>query len=236
MLLPDKNLPWPICWDAVQEIARSEGCRLKAYRCPAGVWTIGWGETDGVQPGDTMSQSEADQRLLQDLTIRSAKVLDLITDPPSENELGAMTSLAYNIGLRAFAKSTVLRQHNAGNPLAAARAFGLWNKSKGTVLPGLTARRSRESALYLTDNDGRPMDMPQSIDQESNLGASPIAQSGIGSILSGLAAAAAGLSDQIKQVAADLATNPLYVVAAVGVIAGGVVLYQRLKQRQEGWA
>lgn len=236
MLLPDKNLPWPICWDAVQEIARSEGCRLKAYRCPAGKLTIGWGETDGVQPGDTISSAEADNRLLRDLIVRTAKVQELLTDPPLDNELGAMVSLAYNIGLENFKKSTVLRQHNAGNPLAAARAFGLWNKAKGSVLPGLTARRARESALYLTPDDDRLADMPQTIDKESSLGNSPITQSGIGSILSGLAAAAAGLSDQIKQVAADLATNPLYVVAAVALIAGGVVVYQRLKQRREGWA
>ena len=53
MTLPDKNLDWPIAYEAVVEIARSEGCRLKAYRCPAGGPTVGWGHTGGVKVADT---------------------------------------------------------------------------------------------------------------------------------------------------------------------------------------
>ncbi|MGM2623055.1 glycoside hydrolase family protein, partial [Bacillus cereus group sp. Bce039] len=84
-------------------------------------------------------------------------------------------------GHAAFLRSTVLRQHNAGNRQAAARAFGLWNKARNPrtgpleVLDGLTARRQREAAMYLTsDADERPEPMPQAVDGESNLAKSPI--------------------------------------------------------------
>ena len=66
--LPDPGLSWPIHWDAVQLIARAESCRLRAYRCPAGIPTIGWGETEGVRLGMVWTQEEADRRFCESLT------------------------------------------------------------------------------------------------------------------------------------------------------------------------
>ena len=166
-LYPDRVLPWPIPMAAVALIAEAEGCRLNAYRCPAGVPTIGWGETDGVQMGDSCTQEQADRWLLEDLQERTRAVQALCTSTPSRNELGALVSLAYNIGVAALAGSTALRQHNSGDHLAAARALGLWDKARVggvlTVLPGLTARRAREMALYLTPDDhtAQPQPIPQ---------------------------------------------------------------------------
>ena len=68
MTQPNPKLDWPIAYEAVCEIARSEGCRLKAYRCPAGVPTIGWGHTRGVKMGDTCTQEQADAWFLEDLS------------------------------------------------------------------------------------------------------------------------------------------------------------------------
>ena len=59
--LPDPALPWPLPLPAVALIAEREGCRLRAYRCPAGVWTCGWGETSGVTPETVWDQAEADR-------------------------------------------------------------------------------------------------------------------------------------------------------------------------------
>jgi GH24 family phage-related lysozyme (muramidase) len=129
MPTPNSSLQWPIPLKAVELIAQAEGCRLKAYRCPAGVWTCGWGETVGVSPVTAWTQAEADDRLLQSLTGLSLKVLGVCSREPAPNELGVMCSLAYNIGMGAFAKSTVLRAHNAGDHQAAARAFSLWDKA-----------------------------------------------------------------------------------------------------------
>src|SRR5574338_96084 len=187
MQLPNQSLDWPIAWSAVEEIARSEGCRLKAYRCPAGQWTIGWGHTEGVRPGDAITQEQADETLRIDLSIFSESVKSMLTRQASDNELGAMVSLAYNIGLGGFRKSTVLRKHNEGDLQSAARAFSLWNKSKGQVLPGLTARRAREAALYLTPDGEESLPMPQAVDAEKSLTAS---RSVIGGVVAGAATVA----------------------------------------------
>lgn len=255
--LPEPNLPWPIPLAVVALIAESETLRLKAYRCPAGVWTIGWGETDGVRPGDTCTKEQADRWLLEDVTDRAKAVRAMCTVEPSENELGALVSLAYNIGLEGLRKSTVLRQHNAGNRQAASRAFGLWNKARNPrtgqleVLDGLTARRARESAMYLTPDDPADVSaMPQAVASESSLASSPINAGGAAAVGLGGVTAVTQVADQVQEASGALATIkgaalqvadfvgiPPGVLLALGLIAVGiVVMQQRAKQRREGWA
>lgn len=236
MILPNKDLPWPIPYEAVCEIAKHEGCRLKAYRDIVGVWTCGWGETRGVTPSTVWTQQEADERFCESLTEFSDGVRSLCNQAPNDNELGAMTSLAYNIGLGGFARSTVLRKHNAGDTLAAARAFALWNKAGGKVVHGLTLRRAKEAAMYLTSDIGEASPMPQKVDEESTLSKSPIAQSGVISIAGGIAAAVSTAVQPIKDIANSLNIEPGLVLAALAVVVGVVVLVQRNKQRSEGWA
>lgn len=253
MKLPERNLPWAIAWEGVVEIARSEGCRLSAYRDIAGIWTIGWGETEGVREGMQWTQRQADERLCARIDA-FAKGVSRLAVEPLDCELAAMVSLAYNIGLEAFRRSTVLKAHNRGDSSAAARAFGLWNKAtingKLTAVPGLTRRRVREAAMYLSggyslaaeandaisDHDfGQKVAMPAA-EPESRMAASPIAQSGALSLVSGGVAAAAGVSSDVRDVAYGLGINPLLIVAVVAIAVGAVVLWQRIKQRREGWA
>lgn len=236
MILPDKKLSWPIPYEAVCEIARHEGCRLKAYRDIVGVWTCGWGETRGVTAGMAWTQQQADERFCESLTEFAEGVRKLCTNPPSDNELGAMVSLAYNIGLGGFARSTVLKKHNAGDYQSAARAFALWNKAGGQVVRGLTLRRAKESAMYLTPDADGFEPMPQQVDAESSLAQSPIAQSGAISIAGGVIAAASAALDPVKDIAATLNVEPLMVFGALGIVIGLVVMTQRNKQRDEGWA
>jgi len=147
----------------------------------------------------------------------------------------------------------VLRAHNAGNALAAARAFGLWNKARvrGVLeeVRGLTARRAREAALYLSRDSsyhppldalpdaaaGAMADMPAA-EPESRMAASPIAQSGAVSMATGAIAMASATSADVRAVATGLGIDPLLVVAAVALIVGAVVLWNRYRQRHEGWA
>ncbi|MDL2284385.1 lysozyme [Oxalobacter sp. OttesenSCG-928-P03] len=134
---------------ALPIIKEFEGCRLKAYKCPAGVWTIGYGETLGVKEGDVWTQERADKMLksrvleFMDGVLKACPGLDL------DYRLAACTSLAYNIGLGGFARSSVCRNINKGAWMAAADAFLLWNQSNGKVLPGLTRRRKAERKLFL---------------------------------------------------------------------------------------
>ena len=252
MRLPDPSLPWAIPRPAVALIAEAEGCRLRAYKCPAGVWTIGWGHTQGVRPGQTCTDEDADRWLCEDIGQAAAQVAALCTEHPELNQLGAMVSLAFNIGPGAFAKSTVLRVHNAGDVQAAARAFGLWNQARvGGVLqplPGLTARRAAEAALYLKPDDEAPREvMPQAIEAESKLTASPIARAGAATAGAGVVDVAAQFSDYLGPVkgaldaARDLLVNTLgltpRVVLPILLIGVGVMVWQkRQEQRRKGWA
>lgn len=134
-----------------------EACSLTSYLCPAGKWTIGWGNTfyeDGrpVGPHDVITQARADQlfrnivaRFEAGVTSRTAGAIG----QTSAAQFGAMVALAYNIGLANFSRSSVLRHHNEGANTKAADAFLLWNKSGGKVLRGLTRRREAERLLYL---------------------------------------------------------------------------------------
>src|SRR5687767_15022309 len=124
-----------------------EGLRLKAYRCPAGIWTIGFGTTTGVEEGMEVTEAQAETFLKTDLARFEAGVEKLIGEA-SDNEFSACVSLAYNIGINAFAGSTVLKRHKLGNKLGASRAFLMWNRGGGRVLKGLMRRREAEAKLY----------------------------------------------------------------------------------------
>lgn len=256
--VPNQNLAWPIAWDAVKLIANKEGLRLKAYKCSAGKWTCGWGETDGVGPNTRWTKEYADQRFCDSLKERADAVRNLITRQTNENELGALVSLSYNIGVNALAKSTVMRLHNKGESIGASRAFGLFNKfrnpatGKLEVSRGLESRRKSESALYLmpADDDEMAVDMPQEVAQESRLAQSPIAQGGAVTGTVGALGLMSSIGDQanqasgviysvqgiIGQVAQFIGFTPSQIGFCVLIGVGVWVAYTRFKQRAEGWA
>jgi lysozyme len=133
-------------------IERNEGCRLTAYQDIVGVWTIGYGHTEGVQPGQTITQAEADRMLSDDLAkVYGPGVQLAIGDAPTtQSQFDALVSLAYNIGVVGVAHSTVMRMHKAGNYRAAADAFLLWDKAGGEPVAALGRRRREEAQLYLS--------------------------------------------------------------------------------------
>jgi len=133
-------------------IRQFEGCRLKAYKCPAGVWTIGYGWTHGVKPTDQWTQAQAEEMLVKGLNQYENAVQSAIgAHATTSNQFSALVSICYNIGAGNFVKSSMLRHHKAGDYAKAADAFLLWNKAGGKVLNGLTKRRQAERALYLED-------------------------------------------------------------------------------------
>lgn len=126
-------------------IKQFEGCRLTAYKCPAGVWTIGWGHTGGVKQGRTITQAEADKLLREDLKQFEAKVAKYSSYNWNQNEFDALVSFAYNVGSidGLTAKGTRKRSTIADKMLA-------YNKGGSKVLAGLTRRRKAERELFLT--------------------------------------------------------------------------------------
>lgn len=257
--LPDPNLPWPVPLSAVALIAEREGLRLKAYRCPAGVWSIGRGETDGVQPGDTCTVEQADRWMCEDLTDRVKVIRGWLKEPANDNQLGALASLAYNIGLRDDKRkaglyySSVLRLHNAGDFAGAQRAFGLYNKARNPktgqleVIDGLVTRRAMEAALYVTPDEDEPhQPMPQAVEPESKMKDSPINRNAATVAVTGAGWLASQLDDlqplveRGKALLVDTLGLPpkalLIGVGAIVVYAGVRIVMTRLQQRREGWA
>jgi len=136
-------------------IKRWEGCKLKAYKCSAGVWTVGYGLTTSagfieVGPDTAITPAEADWYLEKTVEKFLAEIKPAITAPINGNELGAFTSLAYNIGPTAFRKSSALRHFNAGNKDRVPTSIRMWRKAGGKVVKGLVNRREAEVDLFLT--------------------------------------------------------------------------------------
>ncbi|QAU22876.1 lysozyme [Dyella sp. M7H15-1] len=131
-------------------IKKFEGCRLTAYRCPVGIWTVGYGHTGpDVHEGTVITQADADRLLSERLRKEfEPGVSAAVTVPLEPDQFDALVSLAYNIGLGNLRSSTLLRKLNAGDYAGAAAQFDVWNKAGGSVLPGLVNRRSVERQLF----------------------------------------------------------------------------------------
>ncbi len=134
-------------------IRTAEGTKLVAYLDCVGVWTIGTGHTSAAGPpkvvaGLRITEAEADAILARDLDAVERAVLKALTRQPTQNQFDAMVSLAFNIGGKAFAKSSIVSRFNRGDIEGASDAFLRWNKAGGRVVNGLTARRKVERSLF----------------------------------------------------------------------------------------
>lgn len=133
----------------LQIIKGFEGCKLTAYLCPAKVWTIGYGHTNGVKSGMIISLDKANQLLANDLVTFEVGVSRLVTSVINENQYSALVSFAFNLGLDALRKSTLLKLVNA-NPADhnIQLEFMKWINAGGKPLEGLKRRRAAEAKLY----------------------------------------------------------------------------------------
>lgn len=135
----------------VELTAKYEGCRLEAYKCPAGVWTIGYGHTADVKEGDRLSsQAEAKALLKEDLKkyggyVNNCVKKGIINFPLTQNQFDALTSFCYNCGNGSLQKLTEGR-----DAAVIAEKLLQYNKGGGKVLAGLVKRREEERALFLS--------------------------------------------------------------------------------------
>lgn len=138
--------------EGLEIVKKCEGLRLKEYICPSGLLTIGYGhvllKNESYQDG--ISLAKAEELLKKDLNKFESGVKALVKIPLNENQFSAIVSLAFNIGLNALAKSTLLRLLNENKITEASKEFSKWvygaNKKK---LAGLIVRRNLETALFL---------------------------------------------------------------------------------------
>jgi lysozyme len=137
--------------EGIDLIKSFESLELKAYLCPAKVWTIGYGHTQGVDKDDVISKEQAEQLFEGDVREFEQGVKKLIKVDVTENQLAALVSFAFNLGIYALSKSTLLRKLNERDYNSAANEFGRWIYAGGNKapLPGLIRRRKAEMELFL---------------------------------------------------------------------------------------
>lgn len=134
----------------IELIKQFEGCRLHAYLCPAGIPTIGYGHTQGVNIDDIITQSQADSLLKKDLE-KYANFVNIYHLDINQNQFDALVSFVYNLGPGNFKKSTLLRKiKNSPNDETIRKEFMKWVRAGGKVLEGLKKRRLAESNLYFS--------------------------------------------------------------------------------------
>lgn len=198
-------------------IRQFEGFRGEAYRCPAGIWTIGYGHTTragppSVVPGMTMSEARAREVLEADVERVAEGVRASLTRRVSDPQFSALVSFAFNVGVGAFRSSSVLRAVNAGDFAAVPRRLQLWVKGGGKVLPGLVRRRAAEAAMFVAGADHRaasgPVASPRPLDgkplgRSTTVVAAVIAA--LATVLPGLLPLAAGWPGGLVPVLAGLA-------------------------------
>ena len=133
-------------------ISDFEGCRLAAYKCSAGVWTIGFGHTKGVKEGDVCTEDQAKAWLIDDIRETQTLLAHYVNVPVGEGEFVALVSLAFNVGVGALMKSKLLRKLNSGDREGAAEEFLDFDLANGKRIAGLTRRRKEEHDLFLLDS------------------------------------------------------------------------------------
>lgn len=136
----------------IEFIQRHEGFVPHAYKCPAGVWTIGYGHTGGVDSGDVITKQEGEKLLLLDVQT-AERAVNRQNLKLAQNQFDALVSFVFNLGARAFERSTLLRKAKRNvNDVSIRHEFSRWNKARqnGVLrpLPGLTRRRKEEADLY----------------------------------------------------------------------------------------
>lgn len=133
--------------ETFEKIKMFEGCRLKAYKCSAGVWTIGYGHTMGVKEGMTITQQQADDMLLEDLRFFEEEVAKL--GQWTQNQFDALVDFSFNLGIGNLKKSTLLKKIRAGaNAETIAAEFFRWVHAGGRAQPGLMIRRLWDAKKY----------------------------------------------------------------------------------------
>ncbi len=220
-----------------------EGLYLKAYKDVVGVWTIGWGCTEGVKRGMRITRKQAEEMLRAELAKHEKCVNKYTTVPLTQGQFDALVSFSYNLGCGAFRKSTLRRKLNRGDYEGAAEQFIRWVHAGGRVYKGLVRRRRAETALFMDDESTPKVNtatkkekLPKS-DNPQPVNKSPAKQlikhsttfrAAVAQVLLAFAGAAG--------IVLDVATDPRF-LAGIGigvVVAAMFIIYRRYQDIREG--
>ena len=142
--------------EGIALIKKFEGCELTAYKCAAGVWTIGYGHTKDVKENDVITKEEADVLLEKELEEYTSYVNNAVTQPLNQNQIDSMVSWTYNLGPSNLKSSTALKLLNLAEYEGVPAQLKRWNKAtvngERKVLDGLVRRREAEALMF----EGKP--------------------------------------------------------------------------------
>lgn len=230
-------------------IKEFEGVRLTAYKCPAGILTIGIGHTSAagapeVKPGMTITANEAYEILDRDLDQYEKAVDRLVKVPLSQEQFDALVSFVYNVGVGAFQKSTLLKKLNAGQYGAVPGELMKWTKAGGKELPGLVRRRRAEAALWRGVNERSSIgddarvapDLPQPSKSmvKSKEGNAAIITASLGGLT-----AAGDIADRVQQAGNSIGSlwqilmSPSVLLPLLIVVVALFIWYWRRKRLEE---
>jgi lysozyme len=227
-------------------LKKFEGCKLKAYRCPANVCTIGYGHTSAagapqVVDGMTITQAQAEDILKRDIVKYEIAVMDLVKVKLTQNQFDVLVDFAYNAGVGNLKSSTMLKKVNAGDLDAVPAELMKWTKGGGKVLPGLVRRRQAAGAWWSADQHVEeqeqrtdPDPVPVRTMADSKQGNAALLTAGLGSVgvAKEVAAQAKDASDVADQFMGLLSnTNFVIMVAIIG--AGAAIWFWRKKNMDE---
>lgn len=139
--------------DAIDLITEHEGCRLKAYKDPLGIWTIGYGHTSGVKPGDSITKEEARILLMEDISKFHEELATLVKVPVGPNQFIALMDFLYNFGCTKCRGYSLFKELNKGHYKIAASKFPDYRNPGSSIEEGLLKRRLKEQELFLRDEN-----------------------------------------------------------------------------------
>jgi len=226
-------------------IKAHEGKRLSSYRCPGGVWTVGYGHTTAaghptVVPGMRITEREAEEILRRDLSRFEDRVNKLVKVPLTQGQFDALVSFDFNTG--ALHSSTLLKRLNAGNYTDIPRQLMRWTKGGGRELPGLVRRRRDEAELWRSLDPGATGGKADIAEIDEPKGPKPIRQSKTANaaFLAGAVGAIAPVNEIIKTtretadgVSGLMAAGPWIAVAVVVIAAAAFIIWDRQRKLTE---
>ena len=227
-------------------LQKFEGCKLKAYRCPAGVCTIGYGHTTAagapkVVDGMTITQQQADDMLVRDLKQYEASVEGMVHQPLTQHQFDVLVDFAYNAGVGNLKSSTLLKKVNAAQFDDVPTELLKWNKGGGKVLPGLVRRRQAEGAWWVSgehvdehEQRADPDPVPVRTMADSKQGNAALVTAGLGGLGAAkeVAAQAQDASDTANQLVGLLSNTNFLIMSAIIALAA-VIWFLRKKHMEE---
>ena len=222
-------------------LQKFEGCKLKAYRCPAGVCTIGYGHTTAagapkVVDGMTITQQQADDMLVRDLKQYEAAVEGMVHQPLTQHQFDVLVDFAYNAGVGNLKSSTLLKKVNAAQFDDVPTELLKWNKGGGKVLPGLVRRRQAEGAWWVSgehvdehEQRADPDPVPVRTMADSKQGNAALVTAGLGGLGAAkeVAAQAQDASDTANQLVGLLSNTNFLIMSAIIALAAAIWFFRK---------